>query len=206
VNGTQTEKWLYTWNPRDQLTQVEKRTGTGSGTYAGKVEYQYCLSCDGALAHRIEYHPSVSTTIDSWKRYEYDGLKLLRVDERYDNDNPADGIDSSDPWRTLESSTHGPGLIGNLLAKRVYTHNDNNATPDATNDYYYAYDHIGNVHLVLDEDGNEVYHFSQDAFGNELNFGNYTGDSWATAAANGVGEHQTGKWIDDFSGLYFFHL
>jgi hypothetical protein len=38
VSGTQTEKWLYTWNPRDQLTQVEKRTGTGTGTYAGKVE------------------------------------------------------------------------------------------------------------------------------------------------------------------------
>jgi hypothetical protein len=38
---------------------------------------------------------------------------MLRVDERYDNDNPADGIDSSDPWRTLESSTHGPGLKKN---------------------------------------------------------------------------------------------
>ena len=47
-----------------------KQTGaSGSEVYAGKVEYAYCLSCDGALADRKEYDTSVSTTIDSWKRY-----------------------------------------------------------------------------------------------------------------------------------------
>jgi RHS repeat-associated protein len=199
----QVERWLYEWNPRDQLTKVEKRTGTGSGTYAGKVEYAYCLSCDGGLAHRKEYDTSVSTTIDSWKRYEYDGLKLSRVDERYDTGGGS--IGDGDPWRTVEVSTYGPGIVGNLLAKRVYTHTNNDDTPDDTDDYYYGYDHVGNVHLIFDDDGNEVYHFNQDAFGNELNFENYAGDSWATAAAAGIGEHQTGKWIDDFSGLYFFH-
>lgn len=81
VSSVQQDKWDYTWNPRDQMTKAEKRTGTGSGTYAGKVEYRYCLACDGALSERIEYSPTVSTTIVSWKRYEYDGLNLVRVDD-----------------------------------------------------------------------------------------------------------------------------
>ncbi|NUN95819.1 MAG: hypothetical protein HUU16_06575, partial [Candidatus Omnitrophica bacterium] len=55
------EKWVYTLNPRDQMTKAEKFTGTND-TYAGKVEYRYCLSCDSALSDRIEYSPTVSTT------------------------------------------------------------------------------------------------------------------------------------------------
>jgi RHS repeat-associated protein len=205
--SVQTEKWLYTWNPRDQLTKVEKRTGTGAGTYAGQVEYAYCLSCDGALAYRKEYDQTSETSI---RRYEYDGLKLLRVDEVYDSDSDNDLDDDYAAngglgnWRTVEASTYGPGIVGNLLGKVVYTHTDDDATPDSQADYYYHYDHVGNVYLVTDDEGEEVYRFSQDAFGNELDFGNYTGDSWATAAAAGIGEHQTGKWIDEFSGLYFF--
>ncbi|NUN97530.1 MAG: hypothetical protein HUU16_15310, partial [Candidatus Omnitrophica bacterium] len=58
---SQAEKWDYTWNVRDQMTKAEKFTGT-SDTYAGKVEYRYCLSCDSALSDRIEYSPTVSTT------------------------------------------------------------------------------------------------------------------------------------------------
>jgi RHS repeat-associated protein len=206
--SVQSEKWLYTWNPRDQLTKVEKRTGTGAGTYAGQVEYAYCLSCEGALSYRKEYDQTSETSI---RRYEYDGLKLLRVDEVYDSDSDNDLDDDFAAngglgnWRTVEASTYGPGIVGNLLGKLVYAHTDNDATPDSQADYYYHYDHVGNVYLITDDEAEEVYRFSQDAFGNELDFGNYTGDSWATAAAAGIAEHQTGKWIDDFSGLYFFH-
>jgi hypothetical protein len=38
------------------------------------------------------------------------------------------------------------------------------------------------VYTVFDGDGAEVYRFAQDAFGNELDFENSTGDSWASAA------------------------
>ena len=107
-----------------------------------------------------------ATRVTSHKRYEYDGLKLLRVDEKYDTGGGS--IDANDPWRTVEAATYGPGIVGNLLAKRVYTHTNNDATPDATNDYYYAYDHIGNVYMIFDGNGNKVYRFNQDAFGNEL--------------------------------------
>ena len=88
------------------MTLAEKFSGTND-TYAGKVAYRYCLTCDGALSQRIEYSPTVSTTITSWKRYEYDGLNLLRVDERYDTGGGA--IDDQDPWRKKEVSTHKPG-------------------------------------------------------------------------------------------------
>ena len=57
-----------------------------------------------------------ATRVTSHKRYEYDGLKLLRVDEKYDTGGGS--IDANDPWRTLEAATYGPGIVGNLLAKR----------------------------------------------------------------------------------------
>ncbi|NUN96839.1 MAG: hypothetical protein HUU16_11760, partial [Candidatus Omnitrophica bacterium] len=103
----------------------------------------------------------VSTTITSWKRYEYDGLNLLRVDERYDTAGGA--IDANDPWRTLEVSTHSPGLVGNLVGKRAYRQTDNDATPNATYDYLYVYDAVGNLYLVLNDEGGEEYAFSRDA-------------------------------------------
>ncbi|MCA9418630.1 MAG: hypothetical protein KC917_20305, partial [Candidatus Omnitrophica bacterium] len=130
----------------------------GLGIPEGYVEYRYCLSCDGALSERIEHgaYSGGSHPIVSWQRYEYHGLDLVRVDERYDTSGGA--IDGADPWRTLEVSTHRPGAIGSLLGKRVYTHTNNDATPDETNDFYYTYDPVGNVVSVLDDSGNEAYY------------------------------------------------
>ncbi len=189
------------------MTLTERFTGTND-TYAGKVAYRYCLSCDSVLSERIEYSPTVSTTITSWKLYEYDGLNLLRMDERYDN-TAGGAISDQDPWRTLEVSTHKPGSLGALIGKRVYTHTNNDATPDATNDYTYTYDAVGNVLAVYNANvtnrGNELYYFTQDAFGNELAPSIFAGSSWSTARPAGITEHQSGKWIDPFTGLYFFH-
>ncbi len=188
------------------MTLAEKFTGTND-TYAGKVAYRYCLSCDSVLSERIEYSPTVSTTITSRKRYEYDGLNLMRMDERYDTAGGA--IGDQDPWRTLEVSTHKPGSLGALIGKRVYTHTNNDATPDATNDYTYTYDAVGNVVAVYNANvtnrGNELYYFTQDAFGNELTTSPFSGTAWSTARTAGITEHQTGKWIDPFTGLYYFH-
>jgi len=150
----------------------------------GKLAILYCFEgCDGALAERKEYDTVTSTKLISDKRYEYDGLKLLRVDERCDADGDGEVEAGETSWRTLEAATYGPGIVGNLLGKLVYTHTNGDATPDSQADYYYHYDHVGNVYLVTDDEGEEVYRFAQDAFGNELDFGNYTGDSWATASA-----------------------
>jgi RHS repeat-associated protein len=164
------------------------------------------------VAWRKEYSTSSSTTIESWKRYEFDGINLLRMDERCDTD--GDGVIEAGEttWRTLEVSTHRPGLLGNQLGKRVYTHTNNDYTPDDTDDYFYGYfygyDRVGNVAFVYHggENGEEAFHFSQDAFGNEIDLGSFDNDDWTTTAATyGVTEHQTGKWMDSFTGLYFFH-
>jgi len=205
ASWTQSWRWLYDWNPRDQMTKAEKRNSADA--YAGKVEYGYCLTCGGALAYRKEYSTTVSTTITSWKRYEYDGINLLRVDEKYDT---AGGtIDANDPWRTLEVSTHRPGMLANLLGKRFYVHTNNDATPDGTYDYFYGYDRVGNVVFVYEggESGDEAFYFTQDAFGNELALGSFytAGYTWSEARAVGVTEHQTGKWLDPFTGMYYFY-
>jgi RHS repeat-associated protein len=208
-SGTQLEKWNYTWNPRDQMTSAERRTGTGTGTYAGRVEYQYCLSCDGAMSERKEFDTSSSTSITSWRRYEYDGLNLLRVDDKYDS-NGNGYLDSGDTlWRKAEVNTHRPGALGALIGKRVYTYSSGTTgTPSGQNDFTYTYDAVGNVVAVYNANstnrGNEVDYFTQDAFGNELSVGSYAGTAWSTARSAGIWEHQTGKWVDPMTGLYYF--
>ncbi|MCG3197801.1 MAG: hypothetical protein GHCLOJNM_02292 [bacterium] len=179
---SQAERWAYTWTPRDQMRYATKYNAADA--FSGRVEYKYCLSCDGALSERIEYNPS--WTVVSHRRYEYDGLNLVRLDERYDADTPPDGIDAGDPWRTLEATTHKPGALASLLHKRVYTHANNDATPEAAADFTYAYDAVGNVYCVWDGDGNEVFYFAQDAFGNELPVDLLGQDSWSTARAAGM--------------------
>ena len=39
----------------------------------------------------------------------YDGLNVLRIDEKYDDDSSSSeeyGLDDDDPWRTIEVNTH----------------------------------------------------------------------------------------------------
>lgn len=185
------------------MTLTERFTGT-SDTYAGKVAYRSCLSCDSVLSERIEYSPSSSTTITNWKRYEYDGLNLLRVDEKYDT--AGGSIDENDPWwRKKEVAAHKPGTLGNMLGKTVYNYTNNTDTPSSSAFYVYYYDAVGNVIWIEGSGGVLQYSFTQDAFGNELSCGSFSGNSWSTARAAGITEHQTGKWIDPFTGLYYFH-
>lgn len=40
-----------------------------------------------------------------------DGLNLLRVDDRYDDDVPTNGIDDQDPWRVIEVNTHKSDIL-----------------------------------------------------------------------------------------------
>jgi len=186
---------------------MKQATKYVNAALAGYVEYQYCLSCDGALSKRLKYDSS--DDLESAWRYEYDGLNLLRLDEvyDYDSDNDLDDDYAAEHWRTLEVSTHRPGQLGALLGKRFYVHSNNDATPDGTHDYFYGYDRVGNVVFVYEggTSGAEAYYFTQDAFGNQLALGNFNGDDWDSARDNGVTEHQTGKWVDPFTGQYYFH-
>ena len=190
------------WNPCNEMKKASKYV---NASLDGYVEYEYCLSCDGALSKRLQYDDSDDLEI-AW-RYEYDGLNLLRIDEVYDADSDTDLDDdlAAENWRIRETSTHRPGQLAAQLGKRVYEHTDNNGTPDGSADYTYAYDAVGNVVQVFDSDGNEEFHFAQDAFGNELAIAAFGATPWDTAETAGVFEHQTGKWVDPYTGLHYFH-
>jgi hypothetical protein len=85
------------------MTRAVKYAG-GSANNAGSVDYEYCLSCDGALSKRLEYGPgsgSARGTLLAGLRYEYDGLNVLRVDELYDND--SNGLETNDAWRARKA-------------------------------------------------------------------------------------------------------
>jgi len=177
----------------------------GPGTSSQWVNYQYCLSCDGALSKRLEYNSSGQLT--SEKRYEYDGLNLLRVDERCDAD--GDGIVEAGEttWRMVEVATHRPGQLGALVGKRVYSYPTagNRCVSNGYTVYTFGYDAVGNVAVVFTGGGDEAFFFAQDAFGNELDIAAFASSDWVDARDDGVGEHQTGKWVDPFTGQYYFH-
>ena len=96
-------------------------------------------------------------------------------------------FDRIDFFRMLEIAKIKPGSLGALIGKRVYTFNAGNytSTPNSTNDYTYTYDAVGNVVAVYNANstgrGNELYYFTQDAFGNELTTSPFSGTVWSTA-------------------------
>jgi hypothetical protein len=90
-----------------------------NGSLVGTVRYGYSGLGIGQRTERIEY--DAQGGIVSWYRYETDGLLTYRVDERYDDDNPVDGIDATDPWRLRERRVYGPGAASNLLLRRWWS-------------------------------------------------------------------------------------
>jgi len=131
------ETWTYNWDAQDRLVRVEKDDKTQADEDR-KVEYKYCQTCGGAMSERIEYASDMQTIV-SWLRYEYDGLNLLRIDERYDGEAPA-GLDENDPWRPLNVFIHGPGAIGQVVKGKWYNYYSDGQNPTSccdSGEYYY---------------------------------------------------------------------
>jgi len=152
------------------------------------------------MSERIEYASDMQTIV-SWLRYEYDGLNLLRIDERYEGETPA-GLDENDPWRPLNVFIHGPGTIGQIVKGKWYNYYSDGQNPTSccdSGEYYYFYDALGNVNGVLDS-GGHYYRWEMDAFGNDLPSGN----SFLDMDQPGPKEHLTGKMFDTITGLYYF--
>jgi len=152
------------------------------------------------MSERIDYASDMQTIV-SWLRYEYDGLNLLRIDERYDGESPA-GLDENDPWRPLNVFIHGPGAIGQIVKSKWYNYYSDGQDPANccdSGEYYYFYDALGNVNGVLDS-GGHYYRWEMDAFGNDLPSGN----DFLPMDQPGPKEHLTGKMFDTTTGLYYF--
>ena len=173
-----------------------------AGTETGdqKVEYTYCPSCGGAMRERIEYEYLSGWVVKSWLRYEYDGLNLLRIDERYDDEVTPDGIDSGDPWRPMNIYVHAPGAIGQIIKAKWFNYKDCTTSPCDSGWYYYFYDAVGNVVGVIDQNTHEFIEYEMDAFGNDLP----GGTSFLAMDQPGPKEHLTGKMFDTVTGLYYF--
>ena len=95
------------------MTKVAKWTGIeASETKQFEIEYRYCPSRSGALSARIK--KDSDGDIESWLRYEYSGLQLLRIDEVYDADD--DGTLEGDA-RTGDVPCLEPLGCGNHLVR-----------------------------------------------------------------------------------------
>ena len=89
--------------------------------------------------------------IESWVRYEVDGLQVYRVDEKYDS-NSSSTITEADGWRIKDHRTYSPALIGDLLFKEVFTYPSDTSKANAESKvYYYGYDSLGNVTTITEE-------------------------------------------------------
>ena len=101
---------------------------------------------------------------------------------------------SGTAWLAKRAYVNQPSALGGTLA-RIDLGGDYNA--DTTDDrYYYHYDEAGNVILITDKNGDIVDQFEQDCWGEDLN------DTFSSD--RNIKQHQTNKYLDDVSGLYFF--
>ena len=85
-----------------------------------------------------------------------------------------------------------PSAIGSTVARFTLGTNYQLDSSDSAN--YYHYDEAGNVILITNGSGNVVSHFEQDAWGNDLN----------STFGSDIAQHQTSKYYDSLTGLYFF--
>ena len=153
------------------------------------------------MRERIKYDNDTGGSIVSWLRYEYEGLNLLRIDQKYDSDQD-EVLEGSDSWRPMNIYLHGPGAIGQIIKSKWFSYaDDSTATPCTTGEYYYFYDAVGNVVGVWDQRDGAYQSWAMDAFGNPL-----SGVEFLAMDQPGPKEHLTGKMYDTVTGLYYFHL
>jgi RHS repeat-associated protein len=113
---------------------------------------------------------------------------------RYGRHPDKEEVQSGTTWNSKYAYMNQPSAIGSTVARFDL---GANYTLDSTDTYYfYHYDEAGNVILITDKNGNVVDHFEQDAWGNDLN------NTFNTARS--IAQHQTSKFYDTTTGLYFF--
>ena len=97
--------------------------------------------------------------------------------------------------RTETHNTLSGANFGQIISSRKYM-SDTYGQPE---DFWYSYDHIGNVMNLSDASGDEAVEYAQDAFGNVL-----TSAQTGVWASSPSGRHETTKELDGDVGLYYF--
>ncbi len=116
-------------------------------------------------------------------RFHWEGLNLYMEEEW-----------SGSAWVPKRAYINQPSALGGALAR--FDLGTSNTLDSSDNGWFYHYDEAGNVILITDKNGGLIKHFEQDAWGNDLN-GTF-------ATTQNIRQHQTAKYLDEVTGLYFF--
>ena len=116
-------------------------------------------------------------------RFHWEGLNLYMEEEW-----------SGSAWVPKRAYINQPSALGGALAR--FDLGTSNTLDASDSGWFYHYDEAGNVILITDKNGGLIKHFEQDAWGNDLN-GTF-------ATTQNIRQHQTGKYLDETTGLYFF--
>ena len=116
-------------------------------------------------------------------RFHWEGLNLYLEEEW-----------SGSAWILKRTYINQPSALGGALAR--FDLGTSNTLVASDSGWFYHYDEAGNVILITDKNGGLIKHFEQDAWGNDLN------GSFSTT--QNIRQHQTGKYLDEATGLYFF--
>ncbi|NPU99719.1 MAG: RHS repeat-associated core domain-containing protein [Candidatus Omnitrophica bacterium] len=116
-------------------------------------------------------------------RFHWEGLNLYLEEEW-----------NGSAWVPKRAYINQPSALGGALAR--FDLGTSNTLDASDSGWFYHYDEVGNVILITDKNGGLIKHFEQDAWGNDLN-GTF-------ATTQNIRQHQTGKYLDETTGLYFF--
>jgi len=116
-------------------------------------------------------------------RFHWEGLNLYLEEEW-----------NGSAWVPKRAYINQPSALGGALAR--FDLGTSNTLDASDSGWFYHYDEAGNVILITDKNGGLIKHFEQDAWGNDLN-GTF-------ATTQNIRQHQTGKYLDEATGLYFF--
>ncbi|NPU99717.1 MAG: RHS repeat-associated core domain-containing protein [Candidatus Omnitrophica bacterium] len=137
----------------------------------------YTYGSGGGLLREREVVGGIKT------RFHWEGLNLYMEEEW-----------SGSAWVPKRTYINQPTALGGALAR--FDLGTSNTLDTSDSGWFYHYDEAGNVILITDKNGGLIKHFEQDAWGNDLN-GTF-------ATAQNIRQHQTGKYLDETTGLYFF--
>jgi RHS repeat-associated protein len=174
VMDTNENRKVYTWTYTGLLKQANVYTNSG-GTLT-TVNYIHDESGTGLLRER-------NVVSGTSTRFHWEGMNLYLEEEK-----------SGTTWYPKRAYVNQPSGLGGTVAR--FDLGTNYQLDSSDSGYFYYYDEAGNVILIVDKTGAVTDQFEQDCWGNDLNS--------TFSSTRAIKQHQTNKYLDETTGLYFF--